>query len=392
MRRVTNHPLSLPLEVDLGEIEGTTHFDLEVMNVGEVSVTIVGDMSGCDCLVPSNVPLTIEPNDKKFLEFDFDPKRVDDSGTTRLALKLQLLTTTATALPAITVFATFVHNSSVDSELNTRYRWSEVMAISRRSGTSLVELLVVMGIFSLLISLLFPAVQSTREAARRHHCQNNLRQVALANLAYESAHNSFPPGTSDQRPIRTWGTTAILPPYLESVAFTADDLQGDCEERIRNDDRVRTMSQQPIPQYGCPSDPRANRVGSFIYGLPQVGPQLPLVSYVGVAGDHLPGSFTGDAGGMFFSRSAIRLREITDGTSHTLLFGEREIRYEGSGDGTSFTFALCYCNGQTHFQFQSADHRLNSDFVRGPSRAPILAVFILPLSMVTSRFCLTIPT
>ncbi len=117
MRRVTNHPLSLPLEVDLGEIEGTTHFDLEVMNVGEVSVTIVGAMSGCDCLVPSNVPLTIEPNDKKFLEFDFDPKRVDDSGTTRLALKLQLLTTTATALPAITVFATFVHNSSVDSEL-----------------------------------------------------------------------------------------------------------------------------------------------------------------------------------------------------------------------------------------------------------------------------------
>ncbi len=238
------------------------------------------------------------------------------------------------------------------------------MAISRRSGTSLVELLVVMGIFSLLISLLFPAVQSTREAARRHHCQNNLRQVALANLAYESAHNSFPPGTINQRPIRTWGTTAILPPYLESVAFTADDLQGNCEERIRNDDRVRTMSQQPIPQYGCPSDPRANRVGSFIYGLPQVGPQLPLVSYVGVAGDHLPGSFTGDAGGMFFSRSAIRTGQITDGTSHTLLFGEREIRYEGSGDGTWFTFALCYCNGQTHFQFQSADHRLNSDFVQ----------------------------
>ena len=102
----------------------------------------------------------------------------------------------------------------------------------RTNGFTLVELLVVIAIIGVLVALLLPAVQAAREAARRAHCQNNLKQIGLALHQFHSAHGQFPPGGMDygwcQHPenggaetIRNGNGLRLLLPYLEQQALFA---------------------------------------------------------------------------------------------------------------------------------------------------------------------------
>jgi len=87
-----------------------------------------------------------------------------------------------------------------------------------RSGFTLIELLVVIAIIAVLVSLLLPAVQSAREAARRAQCANNLKQIGLGLHNYASAHNAFPPGRINSHLAgngNTWGAYAQMLPQLE---------------------------------------------------------------------------------------------------------------------------------------------------------------------------------
>jgi prepilin-type N-terminal cleavage/methylation domain-containing protein/prepilin-type processing-associated H-X9-DG protein len=208
---------------------------------------------------------------------------------------------------------------------------------SKCRAFTLVELLVVIAIIGVLIGLILSAVQAARESARRMSCQNNLKNISLACLSYESARGYLPPGSTINKVRRRNGLSWLvdLLSYLEN-----DPLHSEIKRQVDDFRRTDPARQPPniyelqlvnevrIPIYGCPSDDEVvdNRNGEGLAGS----------SYAGISGsaasrgdDH---RFVGDESGIcgvvnfdgvFYPGSRTRLRQIEDGTSTTLLAGER---------------------------------------------------------------------
>jgi prepilin-type N-terminal cleavage/methylation domain-containing protein/prepilin-type processing-associated H-X9-DG protein len=139
----------------------------------------------------------------------------------------------------------------------------------RRDGFTLIELLVVIAIIAVLIALLLPAVQAAREAARRTQCVNNMKQIGLAVLNYESTHGAFPPGTKYQ----VWGTWILfVMPYLEQGAqYNTFNFMGDYSTTAGQNLRYyspanTTATQTKLRAFECPSDqPSAPLLGIQSY-------------------------------------------------------------------------------------------------------------------------------
>ncbi len=122
----------------------------------------------------------------------------------------------------------------------------------KSEGFTLVELLVVITIIGILISLLLPAVQAAREAARRMQCSNNLKQIALAMHGYHEAHNSLPYGCGDfdgGPGMKAVWTTMIMP-YMELTGLYEKIREEDTKVSLLSTGVVTTV----IPVYYCPSD------------------------------------------------------------------------------------------------------------------------------------------
>ncbi len=129
------------------------------------------------------------------------------------------------------------------------------MCKSKRNGFTLVELLVVIAIIGVLVGLLLPAVQAAREAARRMQCSNNLKQIALASLNYESATQRIPPSACINPRVTTnssWSIHGRLFPFLEQNAL-ADQVDLSLPWR-----QFPVLDGLRVPSYACPSDPRAS--------------------------------------------------------------------------------------------------------------------------------------
>jgi len=225
----------------------------------------------------------------------------------------------------------------------------------RLAGFTLVELLVVIAIIGILVALLLPAIQAARAAAQRTQCQNNLKNIALACLNYESSRGELPPGsllaldslgrTRDQASGLGW--PVLILPYLEDALIAEDAIEAFKETGnayvtgttgavgVFNE-----LNKLKPPMYLCPSD------GELPYQIEKfANPEWKGMSYAGVSGSYYarwgdcpnkktPGIYCvaqsvsnlfgpNNYDGLLIQGWPVSLNQVTDGTSKTLLIGER---------------------------------------------------------------------
>jgi prepilin-type N-terminal cleavage/methylation domain-containing protein len=186
-------------------------------------------------------------------------------------------------------------------------------------GFTLLELLVVIGILAVLVALLVPAVQRVRDAAARTRCQNNLRQIGIALHSYHDANGSLPPGVrafGADYPFMSWMTRIL--PYVEQEAVWKQAVAAYRMDSEFTDDPPHPLA-TVLALYGCPADPRSHQVGLARGSLP-----VAFTSYLGVEGRN-----QARKDGCLFLNSSVRLADISDGTSNTLLVGERPPSADG---------------------------------------------------------------
>jgi prepilin-type N-terminal cleavage/methylation domain-containing protein len=225
---------------------------------------------------------------------------------------------------------------------------SRLVSGRKQRGFTLIELLVVIAIIAILVALLLPAVQQAREAARRTQCKNNLKQIGLALHNYEGTYGMFPPSRitlSNPTFQVTWN--AMILPYIEQANMYA---QYNFNVNWFNplNDRITTTQ---LPAFVCPSTPGSRplptaalytaisggtRTDTPIWGYNDYG-SINAVRNAFIVMAGMPSINTRDAmGAMGRGPGGTRIRDITDGTSNTMLIAEdagRPRQYIGRSPG-----------------------------------------------------------
>jgi len=200
--------------------------------------------------------------------------------------------------------------------------------LPRQRGITLIELLVVITIIAILIALLLPAVQAARETARRARCMNNLKQIGLAMHHYHDAVGGFPPGYVSLVPGHQptdlefgpgWGWGTMILPFLEQAPL--DHVVN--FNRPITDPGSQTVRASTLSIYLCPSSDGAGPIRLSDSSGKSLVNDLSPGQYVASAGQFQVADWPSDNNGVFFRNSRVGLRDITDGSSLTMMTGER---------------------------------------------------------------------
>jgi prepilin-type N-terminal cleavage/methylation domain-containing protein/prepilin-type processing-associated H-X9-DG protein len=215
------------------------------------------------------------------------------------------------------------------------------LSLSRRRGFTLIELLVVIAIIAVLIALLLPAVQAAREAARRAQCVNNLKQLALAALNYESTYGCYPGNGYDGGTVNIYpnfSTFVFMLPYIEQSS-----ISNATNFNWTNYDYPNiTIAGIQLKALQCPSDPWTPQIISsttpnasfsslYASAIVKAGTWTQQFTSYGAVQGTFPGTFQTSFGatempqynGIIYNDSATTIASVLDGTSNTFLFGEK---------------------------------------------------------------------
>lgn len=220
--------------------------------------------------------------------------------------------------------------------------------IYRRRGFTLVELLVVIAIIAMLVTLLLPAVQAAREAARQTQCKNNLKQISLACLNYESAHGEFPGFNGEELPLavnfqtNTRGRALMASDaqpggnwMLQALSFMEDISLSDIlsklstgELRISNDTPgLREAVATPLTTFNCPTRREARAYPLHGRWRTLYGKEGARTDYA-MNGGATSGRTSGNSvniqnDGVWMHGKRASIKNMTDGTSKSYLVGEK---------------------------------------------------------------------
>lgn len=255
--------------------------------------------------------------------------------------------------------------------------------LRKKTGFSLIEVLIVVATIAILVGLLLPAVQAARESSRRTACQNHLKQISLAALEYETNQGHLPSGLLGPTPARSVmnavkvtdldhqliGTLAFLLPHLEenNVAdqIGPDMLDIDAEPSfqiwLQNLDTWHAASNS-VAMFHCPSAIRElPEKGIITFNNPyystkqqaallqasfiplSLSANLGLTDYLGNAGYFavIDDAEIDERRGPFFNRSKVQFSQVTDGCSRSLMFGE----VSGAVEENKRVYAHCWMGG-----------------------------------------------